>query len=104
MSVLGKNRTSYDQLVANDESIFEVVHKINMSIEITIKQCKKKLEYFNAFSFLWTSDIHLTFDEFLKGNSSILKNRQRRPPSKNFMSNKNVAKSITSLTGICVDS
>ncbi len=103
MPVLGKNRASYDHLVANDENTFEIVHKINTSIESTIKQCKKKLEYFNAYSFLWTSDIHLTFDEFLKGNSTILQNRQRRPPSKNFMSNKNVAKSITSLTGIFVN-
>ena len=99
MSVLGKNRTSYDQLVANDEHIFELVHKINLSIEQAIKQCKKKLEYFSAYSFLWSSDIHLTFDEFLKGNSKILQNKQRRPPSKNFISNKNVAKSITSLSG-----
>lgn len=100
MPVLGKNRNSYDQMVANDENIFEIVHKINVSIEQSINQCKKKLEYFNAYSFLWTSDIHLTFDEFLKGNSSILKNTQRRPPSKNFMSNKNVAKSITSLSAL----
>ena len=79
-------------MVAADSDIFDLVSKINDSIEKTSSECKKNLEYFNAYSFLWTTDIHVTFDDFLKGLSSISKNKQPRPPSKNFMSTKNVAK------------
>ena len=86
-------QNNYDQLVARDESVFEIVSKINESIEKTSSDCKKSLEYFNAYSFLWTVDIHVTFEEFLKGNSSFSKSRQQpRPPSKNFMNTRNVTK------------
>ena len=77
--------------MARDETVFELVTKINISIEETIKQCKRTQEYLNAFNYLWTSDIHVTFDEFLKGNTSISRHKQVRPPSKN-MASKTVTK------------
>ena len=83
MQVIGKNRNNYDQIVARDESVYNVVTKINLSIEETINDCKKTLEYFNAYNYLWTSDIHATFEDFLKGKASLSRNEQVRPPSKN---------------------
>lgn len=83
MQVIGKNRNSYDQIVARDEAVYQIVNKINVSIEETIIDCKKTLEYFNAYNYLWTSDIHATFEEFLKGKASLSINDQVRPPSKN---------------------
>ena len=97
MQVIGKNRNSYDQMVARDEVIYEMVNKINDSIEQTCSGCRNLLDHFNTYSFLLTSDIHEIFEEFVKGNSSLSRVKQPRPPSKNFMSNRNVAKSITSL-------
>lgn len=79
-------------MVARDDAIFDIVNKINNSIEKTCGECKKIIDYFNAFSFLWTGDIHETFDQFLRGISSLSRQKQARPPSKNFMSNRNVAK------------
>ena len=92
MQVLGKNRNSYDQMVARDEAIFEVVNKINDSIEKTCAGCRKLLDNFNSYNFLWIVDIHQIFEEFLKGASSLSRNNLPKPPSKNFMSNRNVAK------------
>lgn len=79
-------------MVARDEAIFEVVNKINNSIEHACNECRKIFDYFNAFSFLWTSDIHETFVNFLKGTASLSRDKNPRPPSKNFMSNRNVTK------------
>lgn len=81
-------------MVARDEDVFEIVSKINESIEKTSVECKNILDYFNAFSYLWTSDIHETFEEFLRGNASLSRDNDKpRPPSKNFMTNnRNVAK------------
>jgi dynein heavy chain len=84
-------------MVANDESTFDLVNKINDSIEKTSTACRKVFDYFNSFSYLWTCDIHITFSEFLKGITSLSRGKQKRPPSKNFMSNRNTAKSIASL-------
>lgn len=92
MQVLGKNRLSYDQLVARDEVTYNIVTKINDCINKTCSDCKKLLNNFNTFNYLWTGDINQTFDQFLRGINSLSKQKQARPPSKNFMSNRNVAK------------
>ena len=92
MQVLGKNRTGYDQMVARDMGIFDIVSSINDLIDVSCNECKKIIVHMNAFSFLWTTDIYVTFEEFLKGNLSISRDKQPRPPSKNFMSGKNTAK------------
>lgn len=78
--------------MARDEAIFDTVNQINTSIETACNACKKIFDYFNGFSFLWTTDIHETFINFLKGISSLSRSKNPRPPSKNFMSNRNVAK------------
>ena len=92
MQVLGKNRNSYDQMVARDEAIFEIVNRINDSIEKTCTGCRKLLDNFNSYSFLWIVDIHQIFEEFLKGTSALSKNNLPKPPSKNFMANRNQTK------------
>lgn len=57
------------------------------------------MEYFNAYNYLWTSDIHATFDQFLRGTASLSKSTQVRPPSK-AVANKTVTKSIASLGSV----
>lgn len=73
-------------MVARDEVVFDMVSKINESIEKTSGECRKIIDYFNAYSFLWQSDIHETFEQFLRGQASISREAKPRPPSKNFMS------------------
>lgn len=79
-------------MIAQDESIFEIVKNINASIERACLECKNIFNNFNSFSFLWTNDIHNTFEDFLKGVLSLSRDKKPRPPSKNFMSNKTTAK------------
>jgi hypothetical protein len=88
---------NYDQMVARDEAIFEMVSKINDSIEKTCIGCKNILDYFNAYNFLWTADIHETFEQFLRGKMSLSRGKQPQPPSKNFMSDRNIAKLVSHL-------
>jgi hypothetical protein len=78
-------------MIAQDESIYEVVKSINASIENVCVQSKAVLDAFHAFNFLWTSDIHDIFEDFLKGLVAISRGNTPRPPSKNFMSNKTTA-------------
>lgn len=82
-------------MVARDEVIFDLVSKINESIEKTSAECRQIFDYFNEYSFLWHSDIHETFEQFLRGQASLSRENKPRPPSKNFMTlggNRNVAK------------
>lgn len=86
-------------MVARDEVIFDLVSKINESIEKTSIECRKVFDYFSSYSYLWQSDIHETFEQFLRGQASLSRENKPRPPSKNFMSmnnnsnpNRNVAR------------
>lgn len=74
-------------MVARDEVIFDLVSKINESIEKTSTECRKVFNYFNSYSFLWESDIHETFEQFLRGKAYLSHENKPRPPSKNFMNN-----------------
>lgn len=88
-------------MVAQDESIFEIVKNINMSIGRVCQECKKMFEMFNGFSFLWTNDIHQIFENFLRGSVLLSRDNKPRPPSKNFMNQRNAAsKSIASLNSL----
>ena len=79
-------------MVAQDESVYEMVKEINSSIERVCLECKKIFNFFNAFSFLWTNDIHDIFEDFLKGAVSLSRDKNSRPPSKNFMTNRTSTK------------
>lgn len=74
-------------MVARDEVIFDLVSKINESIEKTSTECRKVFNYFSSYSFLWESDIHETFEQFLRGKAYLSHENKPRPPSKNFMNN-----------------
>ncbi len=85
--------------MARDDTVYQLVTRINTSIESTIFECKQTLTYFDSYTYLWTSDIHATFDQFLRGTASVSKTNQVRPPSKSTPA-KPVTKSIASLGSV----
>lgn len=82
-------------MVARDETVFDMVNKINESIEKTSVECRKVFDYFSPYSFLWQSDIHETFEQFLRGKASLSRENKPRPPSKNFMTMNNTINNNT---------
>lgn len=79
-------------MIAQDEEIFSLVNIINNCIEKSCLECKQIIQYINIYSFLWTVDINEAFEEFLKGNLSISKQKTGRTQSRNFMSEGGVTK------------
>ena len=73
-------------MVACDEEIFETVNNINIVIEKTCNDCKQILEQLNIYNFLWTVNINDSFEEFLKGNLSMSRQKNGRNNSRNFLS------------------
>ena len=68
------------------------MNSVNNSIEKTCIECKQILKYINVYNFLWTVDINESFQEFLKGNVSISRQKTGRTISRNFMSEGGVTK------------
>ncbi|XP_052060514.1 uncharacterized protein LOC127700861 isoform X4 [Mytilus californianus] len=108
VKMLGPKGTYQDYISADDE-VKQLLHNINRLVEENSDECKKLIEIFGDYSFLWLQDVNYTFDEFLRGKLSP---NPLRSPNRNFGGNvkalvtersesrSSVASSLNSMAGM----
>ncbi|XP_033103095.1 dynein heavy chain 9, axonemal-like [Anneissia japonica] len=57
----------YHDFIALDEEILQLSEQITLLVRENSEECKKLLELFSNYTFLWMQDISETFEEFLYG-------------------------------------
>ncbi|KAL3885754.1 hypothetical protein ACJMK2_025795 [Sinanodonta woodiana] len=58
---------SYQDYISADEEVKQILSDINKLVEENSEECKKVLEIFGDYSFLWLQDVNDTFEAFLRG-------------------------------------
>ncbi|XP_071095883.1 uncharacterized protein [Haliotis cracherodii] len=69
VSMLGP-KGSYEDYIAADDEVKQLLMNINQMVEENSEECKKLLEVFRDYAFLWLQDVNQTFEDFLRGNLS----------------------------------
>ncbi|XP_053409232.1 uncharacterized protein LOC123561373 isoform X4 [Mercenaria mercenaria] len=67
VKMLGPKGT-YQDYISADEEVKQLLVDTNKLVEENGEECKKLLEIFSDYAFLWLQDVNITFDEFLRGN------------------------------------
>ncbi|XP_052258855.1 uncharacterized protein LOC127863384 isoform X2 [Dreissena polymorpha] len=67
VKMLGPKGT-YQDYISADEEVKQLLIDINKLVEENSEECKKLLEIFSDYAFLWLQDVNITFEEFLRGN------------------------------------
>eukprot|EP00057_Strongylocentrotus_purpuratus_P006394 XP_011660868.1 PREDICTED: dynein beta chain, flagellar outer arm [Strongylocentrotus purpuratus] len=73
----------YKDYISVDDEVIELCEKIISLVRENSEECKKLLELFKSYTFLWMHDINETFDEFLHGRltPNPLRDPQKLSPS-----------------------
>ncbi|GFS27875.1 dynein beta chain, flagellar outer arm [Elysia marginata] len=58
---------SYEDYIAADEEVKQLLADINQVVSDNGEDCKKLLEVFKEYAFLWQQDVSQTFEDFLQG-------------------------------------
>ncbi|XP_070202269.1 uncharacterized protein [Littorina saxatilis] len=58
---------SYEDYVAADEEVKQLLSDITQLVDDNAEECKKLLEVFKEYAFLWQQDVNQTFQDFLNG-------------------------------------
>ncbi|KAK6172547.1 hypothetical protein SNE40_016179 [Patella caerulea] len=66
VKMLGNKGTYQDYIEADDE-VRQLLSNIHQLVDDNSLECKKLLEVFKDYSFLWLRDVNETFEEFLQG-------------------------------------
>ncbi|KAL5020323.1 hypothetical protein ScPMuIL_003215 [Solemya velum] len=76
VKMLGPKGT-YQDYISADEEVHQLLSDIQKLVRENSEECKKLLEVFGDYSFLWLQDVIFTFEEFLRGK--ITPNPLRSP-------------------------
>nr|XP_022320176.1 dynein beta chain, flagellar outer arm-like isoform X6 [Crassostrea virginica] len=69
VKMLGPKGT-YQDYIAADEEVKQLLLDINKLVDENGEECKKLIDIFGDYAFLWLQDVNLTFEEFLRGKLS----------------------------------
>ncbi|GFO25145.1 dynein beta chain, ciliary-like, partial [Plakobranchus ocellatus] len=58
---------SYEDYISADEEVKQLLADINQVVSDNGEDCKKLLEVFKEYAFLWQQDVSQTFEDFLQG-------------------------------------
>ncbi|KAK7479591.1 hypothetical protein BaRGS_00029140 [Batillaria attramentaria] len=58
---------SYEDYIAADEEVKQLLSDITQLVDDNAEECKKLLDVFKEYSFLWQQDVNQTFEDFLCG-------------------------------------
>ncbi|XP_056010102.1 uncharacterized protein LOC125667097 [Ostrea edulis] len=69
VKMLGPKGT-YQDYISADEEVKQLLLDINKLVDENGEECKKLINIFGDYAFLWLQDVNLTFEEFLRGKLS----------------------------------
>ncbi|XP_076457719.1 uncharacterized protein LOC143291635 isoform X3 [Babylonia areolata] len=58
---------SYEDYIAADEEVKQLLSDISQLVDDNAEECKKLLDEFKEYAFLWQQDVNQTFEDFLNG-------------------------------------
>ncbi|XP_069115919.1 uncharacterized protein [Argopecten irradians] len=69
VKMLGPKGT-YQDYISADEEVKQLLEDISSMVDDNSEECKKLIEIFGDYAFLWLQDVNMTFEEFLRGKLS----------------------------------